>query len=280
MTLVYLYHVNRCGHHKKLSIAKLDFAQVCGLSLNFYNNTLRKFRIQRQSGDLNKSNFAIGWLTNQQTILLASSAPKSVLSWSISISRILDNSCTDYSLSGPMCQWLEKIFSSGLSIRPFSRRPKPSLCVLQSWKTLKVRPLFSFFPILYRTTLILYRAIIQNGIALHGTWVTIATLINLGIVISYTGGAPQPTASTVSLSILTCEVILYFILENFVWERYLRYTFSVWPVVIWALSASINGNWDPEKTNSVFSAILLALACVFFIMKIVLSVVRCRRSPL
>ena len=43
VTLVYLYHVNRCGHYKKLSIAKLDFVQVCGLSLNFYNNTLRKF---------------------------------------------------------------------------------------------------------------------------------------------------------------------------------------------------------------------------------------------
>ena len=43
VTLVYLYHVNRCGHHKKLSIAKLDFVQVCGLSLNFYSNTLRKF---------------------------------------------------------------------------------------------------------------------------------------------------------------------------------------------------------------------------------------------
>ena len=43
VTLVYLYHVNRCGHHKKLSIAKLDFVQVCELSLNFYNNTLREF---------------------------------------------------------------------------------------------------------------------------------------------------------------------------------------------------------------------------------------------
>ena len=43
VTLVDLYHVNRCGHYKKLSIAKLDFVQVCGLSLNFYNNTLRKF---------------------------------------------------------------------------------------------------------------------------------------------------------------------------------------------------------------------------------------------
>ena len=43
VTLVYLYHVNRWDTHKKLSIAKLDFVQVCGLSLNFYNNTLRKF---------------------------------------------------------------------------------------------------------------------------------------------------------------------------------------------------------------------------------------------
>ena len=43
VTLVYLYHVNRCGSHKKLLIAKLDFVQVCGLSLNFYSNTLRKF---------------------------------------------------------------------------------------------------------------------------------------------------------------------------------------------------------------------------------------------
>ena len=43
VTLVYLDHVNRSGHHKKLSIAKLDFVQVCGLLLSFYNKTLRKF---------------------------------------------------------------------------------------------------------------------------------------------------------------------------------------------------------------------------------------------
>ena len=104
VTLVYLYHVNCCGHHKKLSIAKLDFVQVCGLSLNFYNITLHKFlQIQRQSGDLNKSNFAIGWSTNQQTILPASNAPKSVLSWSISISRILGPS----SMTIHQCMWIQ-----------------------------------------------------------------------------------------------------------------------------------------------------------------------------
>ena len=89
-TRIPLLRINRCGHHKKLSIAKLDFVQVCGLSLSFYNNTLRKFYKFCDSRETNKSNFAIGWLTNQQTISPASNAQKSVLSWSISLSRILD----------------------------------------------------------------------------------------------------------------------------------------------------------------------------------------------
>ena len=88
-------------HPQKLSIAKLDFVQVCGLSLNFYNNTLHRFyKIQRQSADLNKSNFAIGGFTNQQTIWPASNAQKNVLSWSILLypeSLILrEQSCRGY----------------------------------------------------------------------------------------------------------------------------------------------------------------------------------------
>ena len=43
VTLVYLYRENRWDTHEKLSIVKFDFVQVSGLSLNFYNNTLRKF---------------------------------------------------------------------------------------------------------------------------------------------------------------------------------------------------------------------------------------------
>ena len=48
---------------KKCRLQSWTLYKSCGLSLSFYNNTLRKFlQIQRQSGDLNKSNFAIGWL--------------------------------------------------------------------------------------------------------------------------------------------------------------------------------------------------------------------------
>ena len=43
-TLVYRYIVNRWDNGKKLLIARLDFVQVCGLSLNFCNNTYVNFR--------------------------------------------------------------------------------------------------------------------------------------------------------------------------------------------------------------------------------------------
>ena len=74
--------------------------------------------------------------------------------------------------------------------------------------------------------------------------------------------------------VLTCEVLVYFVLENFIWERYLRTTYSVWPVVIWALSGSIDRNWDSESGNSIFSAVLLTLAILLFITKIALRLLR------
>ncbi|XP_072044546.1 uncharacterized protein [Amphiura filiformis] len=124
------------------------------------------------------------------------------------------------------------------------------------------------------------RALIQNGVAFNATWVSIATLLNVGIVISYWGGVNQSIACTVSLSILTCEVLCYFILENFILERYLRYTYSVWPVVIWALIGSIAQNWDATKTNSIFTAVLLALSSALYIVKIGLSIWRSIKRPL
>ena len=132
----------------------------------------------------------------------------------------------------------------------------------------------------FRVDLYMNRILIQNGVAFNATWVTIATLLNLGIVIAYWGGVDQSTASTVSLSVLTCEVLVYFVLENFILERYLRYTYSVWPVVIWALSGSIAQNWDSSNTNSIITAVLLALACALYLVKIGLSIWRGRTQPL
>ncbi|XP_033630900.1 uncharacterized protein LOC117292842 [Asterias rubens] len=132
----------------------------------------------------------------------------------------------------------------------------------------------------HKCDLFLVRAIVQNGLAFYATWVTIATLLNLTIVMTYWGDLEQSVACTISLSILLVEVLIYSVLENIVWDKYLRYTYSVWVVVIFALSGSIARNWDPEQRNSIYSAVLISLAAVLFVLKIGLSMWRCCKRPL
>ncbi|XP_038067351.1 uncharacterized protein LOC119737232 isoform X2 [Patiria miniata] len=131
-----------------------------------------------------------------------------------------------------------------------------------------------------RGELIAIRAIIQNGLVFYATWVTIATLLNLAIVLSYWGGMEQSTACTICLSILLVEVLLYSVLENIVWDKYLRYTYTVWLVVIFALIGSIAQNWNVAKPNSIFTAVLLGLAFALFLIKLVVSVWRTFSKPL
>jgi hypothetical protein len=132
----------------------------------------------------------------------------------------------------------------------------------------------------HRLDLVTMRIIIQNGLALYATWVTIATLLNFAIVLTYWGDVDQPVASTASLSILLVEVLVYSLLENVVWDRYLRYTYSPWMVVAYALAGSMSQNWTPGTRNSTFTAVLMALALALACLKVALSVWRGVKRPL
>ena len=116
--------------------------------------------------------------------------------------------------------------------------------------------------------------LVNNGIALYATWCTIASLLNLAMAITYFHDVDQDVASTISLVILALEVVVWFALENTILDKYVRYTLSIYPVVIWALSASINKNWDPAKRNSIISLLLLAVACTLFVARVVIVVWR------
>ena len=121
---------------------------------------------------------------------------------------------------------------------------------------------------------ILIQVLVNNGIALYTTWTTIASLINLTMAITYENGVAQDVASTIALIILAVEIIVWFTLENTILDKFVRYTLTIYPVVIWALSASINKNWDPAKRNSIISVILLAVACTLLVVRIAIVVWR------
>lgn len=128
----------------------------------------------------------------------------------------------------------------------------------------------------------LVKGFVHNGLGIYATWTSIATLLNLALIITYSDGSDvqQSTASTIALGVLTVE-ILVFVLTDLIWlDRYSRYTFTPYLTVVVALIGSIDKNWESGATNSIFTAVLLALGCVALLAKTVVSIYRHITRPL
>ncbi|XP_037613524.1 uncharacterized protein LOC119480938 [Sebastes umbrosus] len=134
----------------------------------------------------------------------------------------------------------------------------------------------------HRVDLWLIRVLVQNGVMIYTTWTTIATLINLSIVLTYDVKLSPADAATISYSVLAVVLAVWFVLENFVLDKHVRYILVIYPVVIWALSGNLDKNFDAESPsrNGIFIVVLLALACVLFVIRLVLVVWRHIRQPL
>lgn len=50
---------------------------------------------------------------------------------------------------------------------------------------------------------------VQNGIAIYATWTTIASLVNLTIVLTNDGNMSQTDAGTLALSVLTVVLFVW-----------------------------------------------------------------------
>jgi len=126
----------------------------------------------------------------------------------------------------------------------------------------------------------LSRFFVQNGLAFYATWVTIATLLNFSIMLSYRAGVDQSTSSTVSLCILAVEIVAWFILDVFVIEKYTRYLFSPYIVVNFALAGSLAKNFTPDNANSILSLCLLAVGMGATVVKVIMLFYRHKTRPL
>ncbi|OCT79695.1 uncharacterized protein LOC108716586 [Xenopus laevis] len=128
----------------------------------------------------------------------------------------------------------------------------------------------------------LIRILAQNGIAFYTTWTTVACLLNFAVCLTYNGGISNSTSATVALAILAFELVLWFCLENFVFDKYVRYTITVYPIVILGLSGALDKNFnksDPGQ-NGIFIAVLLAVACAAFAVRLVLVIWKHFKYPL
>ncbi|XP_077982438.1 uncharacterized protein LOC144437385 [Glandiceps talaboti] len=124
------------------------------------------------------------------------------------------------------------------------------------------------------------RILVHNGIAIYATWCTVATLLNTGVVLVYWYDLTQETAGLICLSILSLEVVVWFLLETFVLDKWVRYTLTVWAVIIWALAGILDLNWDTSNATCIFSIVLIVVASCIFIFRIILFTWRVCKRPL
>ena len=122
----------------------------------------------------------------------------------------------------------------------------------------------------------LTRLFVQNGLSMYATWCTIATLLNMAMVITYRSATDidQRDASTASLSVLAAVILVFLATDWFVLDRYTRYTFTPYIVLIVGLTGSIAKNYDEGARNTIFTTVLLALAGVSALVKCILVVWR------
>lgn len=162
------------------------------------------------------------------------------------------------------------------------------ICLFFSFKTL-----YDNLDYLTRNGLIvdiwLIRFFIQNGIAFYAAWVTVATLLNMGMVLTYREGSDvtdtylaQDDSSTIVLAIVTVEILLWFTLDLFVFDKYTRYTFAPYITLTVAFAGVVqkNYNLDTAYRNSIYSLILLIVAAIFLVVKVTVMIWRHFKRPI
>lgn len=110
------------------------------------------------------------------------------------------------------------------------------------------------------------RYLILNGMSVYATWITLANLINLAIVLEYFGSFSASAAGTLSLVLLGADVVIYFVLENTLIGNFARYVFIVYPTLIWSLSGVLFAHAG-SGINELITLVLLGGTVVLLIFK-------------
>ncbi|XP_058481680.1 uncharacterized protein LOC131456969 [Solea solea] len=126
----------------------------------------------------------------------------------------------------------------------------------------------------------LIRILVQNGVAVYATWGTVSTLLNLTIYLQHQRGTSRCDCAMLSLMLLLMELFAWFLLENFYLDEHVRYIVTIYPVVILWLSGILDNSTSPKSPMYIFAALILAISCMMFAVRIALITWRHRKQPL
>ena len=128
------------------------------------------------------------------------------------------------------------------------------------------------------------RFIVLNGHAVYAAWLLVASCLNLAIWLK-----PKLTleiegwATSLSLIVMTVGIVVYWILENFVFPSEMAYTWSPWFVWFVALAGILAKHWRllREKSSNQLLVLVITLLCFgLFCVRVVLFAVRYTRNEI
>ena len=137
----------------------------------------------------------------------------------------------------------------------------------------------------YKIDLWITRLLVVNGMCIYATWLTVATLLNFGLVLQYYE-VNETNTGGVLLWLLSVEVLVYFALENTIFDHFTRFIFIVYPALIWALLGVLVARlreeiyaWTDMSINTVLTLLILVLAILLLIARIALVTMFAFRRP-
>ncbi|XP_023181782.1 uncharacterized protein LOC111606182 isoform X1 [Xiphophorus maculatus] len=126
----------------------------------------------------------------------------------------------------------------------------------------------------------MFRILVQNGVAVYATWGTLSTLLNLTIYLQHQTEASRYHCTMLSLLLLLMELLVWFLLENFYLDKHLRYTVTIYPLVILWLTGILDNNASPGTNLYILEVLILVIACVLLVVRIILVAWRHHKQPL
>ncbi|KAM4543987.1 uncharacterized protein V3H82_021784 [Fundulus diaphanus] len=125
------------------------------------------------------------------------------------------------------------------------------------------------------------RYLTQNGLAVFSWWSLLHSVVGLGILLKYYAGVQDPVASGIVLCILSLCIMTWFILQYFFLTKYMRHTFSIYPILIQGLAAMFTSSYRVQNfsVNTAVCGVLMLLITIMSFIHLISACLEKSRTP-
>ena len=124
------------------------------------------------------------------------------------------------------------------------------------------------------------RLFVQNAIGISASWCVILSLLNLDMALVYRSGVSREISGTAVHALLLFYIIVWFFVDNFVCEKFLRYTFSPYLVFLLFQGGCVAHSTYSGEYMFVLVTFILSVAILAAVLKIILLIKNQVTSPL